>query len=42
MTIDDKIGEETLQYDFIREAEKISALSCRNILWKYLTGDDII
>ena len=29
MTIDDKIGDEKLQYDINREAVKISALSSR-------------
>ena len=39
----DKIRDEKLQYDFNREAAKISALSCGNIdKYEYLTGDEIL
>ena len=39
MTIDDKIKDEKLQYDFNREAAKISALSLGETdKYEYLTG----
>ena len=43
MTIHDKIKDEKLQYDFDREAAKISAASSRKIdTYEYLTGEAII
>ena len=43
MTIDDKIRDEKLQYDFNREAAKISALSSGEIdKYEYLTGEEIL
>ena len=43
MTINDQIGDEKLQYDFIREAAKISTLSsCKIHKYEYLTGEDIL
>ena len=42
MRIDDKIKDETLQYDINRETAKISALSSgKNDKYKYLTGKEI-
>ena len=42
MTINDKIGDEKLQYDINREAAKILDLSSGKIhKYKYLTGEDI-
>ena len=43
MTIEDQIRDEKLQYDIIREAAKISALSL-DILdkYEYLTGEEIL
>ena len=43
MTIDDQIRDEKLQYDIIREAAKISALSSGKInKYEYLTGEEIL
>ena len=43
MAIDDKITDEKLQYDFNREAAKISALSLGKInKYEYLTGEGIL
>ena len=43
MTIDDKIGDEKLQYGINREAAKISALSSGKIdKYEYLTGEEIL
>ena len=43
MTINDHIRDEKLQYDIIREAAKISALSSGKISKsEYLTGKDIL
>ena len=43
MTINDQIKDEKLQYNFIREAAKISALSSGKIhKYEYLTGEDIL
>ena len=43
MTIDDKIGDEKLQYDINKEAAKISALSSVKIhKYEYLTGEEIL
>ena len=43
MTIDDQIRKEKLQYDFNREAAKISALSSGKIYkYEYLTGEDTL
>ena len=43
MKIDDKIGDENLQYDINREAAKISGLSSRKIdKYEYLTGGEIL
>ena len=43
MTIDDQIRDEKLQYDFNREAAKISALSSGKIdKYEYLTGEEIL
>ena len=43
MAIDDKIRDETLQYNMNREAAKISALSSGKIgKYKYLTGEGIL
>ena len=43
MTINDLIREEKPQYDVIREAAKISALSSGRIhKYEYLTGKDIL
>ena len=43
MTIDDQIKDEKLQYDIIREAAKISALSSNKISkYKYLTEEEIL
>ena len=43
MTIDDKIGDEKLQYDINREAAKISALSSGKIdKYEYLTGEEVL
>ena len=43
MTINDQIGDKKLQYDFDREAAKISALSSGKIHnYEYLTGEDIL
>ena len=42
MTIDDKIRDEKLQYDIIREVTKIPALSSGKInKYEYLTGEEI-
>ena len=39
----DKIRDEKLQYDFNREAGKMSALSCGNIdKYEYLADDEIL
>ena len=43
MTIEDQIKDEKLQYDFNREAAKISALSSGKIdKYQYLTGEEIL
>ena len=43
MEINDQIRHEQLQYDIIREASKISALSSGNIQkYVYITGEDIL
>ena len=43
MEIDDKTGDEKLQYDINREADKISALSSEEIdKYEYLTGEDVL
>ena len=43
MTIDDKIGDEKLQYDINKEVAKISALSSGKIhKYEYLTGEEIL
>ena len=43
MTIDDKIGDEKLQYDINKEAAKISALSSGKIhKYEYLIGEEIL
>ena len=43
MTIDDQIGDEKIQYDINREAEKISALLSGKIdKFEYLTGENIL
>ena len=41
--LDDKIIANQTQYDLVREAAKISALSCKDLLekYKYLTGEDL-
>ena len=43
MTIDNKIRDEKLQYDIIREAAKISALSSgKNDKYEYLVSKEIL
>ena len=43
MTIDDKIKDEKLHYDIVREAAKISILSSGKIdKQEYLTGEEIL
>ena len=43
MTIDDQIKDEKLQYDVIREAAKISALSSGKFnKCEYLNGEEIL
>ena len=43
MTIDDRIGDEELQYDINREATKISALFSGKIdRYEYPTGEEIM
>ena len=43
MTIDDKIKDQKLQYDFNRETAIISALSSEKIdKYEYLTGEEIL
>ena len=43
MTTDDKIRDQKLQYDFYREAAKISTLSSGKIdKYEYLTGEEIL
>ena len=43
MTIDDKIRDEKLQYDFTRETAKISALSSGKIdEYEFLWGEEIL
>ena len=43
MTIDDQIKDEKLQYEIIREATKLSALSSNKISkYKYLTEEEIL
>ena len=43
MTINDQIRDEKLQYDYNREAAKISALSSGKIQkYEYLTGGDML
>ena len=40
-TLDDKIKSNQVQYDLGKEEAKISALSSKNLLDKYLTGEDL-
>ena len=43
MTIEDQVSDEKLQYDFNREAAKISASSSGKIdKYEYLTGEEIL
>ena len=43
MTFDDKIGDEKLQYDIIRETLKMLALSYGKVdKYEYLTGEEIL
>ena len=43
MTIDDQIRDEKVQYNFDKEAAKISALSSGKLhKYEYLTGEDIL
>ena len=43
MPFDDQTRDEKLQYDIIREAAKMSALSSNKIdKYEYLTGEDIL
>ena len=43
MTIDDKIGDEKLQYDINRDAANVSTLSSGKIdKYEYLTGEEIL
>ena len=43
MNMDDTIGDEKLEYDINREAEKISALSSEKInKYEYLTCEEIL
>ena len=43
MTINDKFKDEKLQYDFNREAAKISALSSGKIdKYEFLSGEEIL
>ena len=43
MTINDQIRDEKLQYDFNREAAKVSALSSgKTHKYEYFTGEDIL
>ena len=43
MTIDDRIGDEKLQYDINREAAKVSALCSGKIdRYEYPTGEEIL
>ena len=43
MAIEDQIKDKELQYDFNREAAKLSALSSGKIdKYEYLTGDEIL
>ena len=43
MATEDKIKDEKLQYDIIRETAKISALSSGKIdKYEYLTGEEIL
>ena len=43
MTLNDQIRDEKLQYDFNREAPKISALSSGEVSkYEYCTGEDIL
>ena len=43
MTIDDKIGDEKLQYNINREAAKISALSSGKIdKYEFLTAEELL
>ena len=43
MTIDDRIGDEELQYDINREAAKISALFSGKVdRYEYPTGEEIM
>ena len=43
MTTEDQIRDEKLQYDIIKEAAKISALSSGKIdKYEYLTGEEIL
>ena len=43
MTIEDQIRDAKLQYDFNREAAKISSLSSGKIdKYEYLTGEEIL
>ena len=43
MTVDDKIKDEKVQYDFNRKAAKMSVLSSGKIdKYEYLTGEEIL
>ena len=43
MTVDDRIGDEKLQYDINREAAKVSALFSGKIdRYEYPTGEEIL
>ena len=43
MTFDDKIGDEKLQYDIIKETPKMLALSYGKVdKYEYLTGEEIL
>ena len=43
MTVDDRIGDEKLQYDINREAAKVSALCSGKIdRYEYPTGEEIL
>ena len=43
MTINDQIRDEKLQYDLVRKAAEISALSSGKInKYEYLTGNEIL
>ena len=43
MTTDDKIKDETFQYDINREAAKLSALSSGKLdTYEYITGEEML